>query len=266
MTPRPVRARAYRLVRASSGRLAAAGGAVHAGLWLGLLDRRDLHALDQARYEAAATYRQDAHNLRGLFDWERRALAGHFPATGSLLVLGAGAGRELLALARLGYAVTGYECNPVLVEHGRRLLARTGCGARLHPVGRDEAPRDDGRHDGVIVGWSAYTLIPGRPERVALLAGLRRRVPAGAPVLVSFFTRPPGCRRTRVVTAVANAVRRVRRARPVEAGDDLTPDFVHRFTRAELVAELSAGGFALREFHPQGPGPYDSGWAVGTAR
>jgi hypothetical protein len=268
--PEPVRlggrARTYRLVRAGSGRLAAAGSAVHAGLWLGLLDRRDLHALDQARYEAAATYRQDAHTLRGLFDWERLALRGHFPATGSLLVLGAGGGRELLALTRLGYAVTGYECNSVLVEYGRQLLARTGCGAQLRPIARDEAPPDGGRYDGVIVGWSAYTLVPGRPERVALLAGLRLRVPAGAPVLVSFFSRPECCRRTRVVTAVANAARRVRRARPVEAGDDLVPDFVHRFTRAELAAELWAGGFALREFRPQGLGPYDSGWAVGTAR
>jgi hypothetical protein len=269
------KARLYRLARAGSRRLLARAGshrllaaadAVHAGLWLGLLDRPDLHALDQLRYDAAAGYRQDAHNLRGLFDWERQALGEHFGRTGSLLVLGAGGGREVLALARLGYAVTGYECNPTLLRAGRQLLARTGGGAELRGIARDQAPRDGGGHDGVIVGWSAYTLIPGRPERVAFLAGLRLCVPAGAPVLVSFFSRPEHCLRTRIVTAVANATRRLRRARPVDPGDDLTPDFVHRFTRAELAAELRAGGFGLVEFRPQGPGRYDSGYAVGTAR
>lgn len=260
------KARLYRLVRTGFGRVMAAGHAGHAGLWLGLLDHRDLHALDQARYEAAAGYRQDGHNLRGLFDWEHRALRAHFPATGSLLVLGAGGGREVLALARLRYAVTGYECNPALLAYGRELLARTGCaGAELRGVARDRAPLDGGCYDGVVVGWSAYTLIPGREQRVAFVAGLRPRVPAGAPILVSFSSRPDGCRRERVVTAVANVVRRIRRARPIDAGDDLTPDFVHRFTREELADELRAGGFLLREFQPERPGPHDSGYAVGTA-
>jgi SAM-dependent methyltransferase len=260
------KARLYRLVQAASRQIAAAGGATHAGLWLGVLDRGDLHALDQARYAAAAAYRQDAHNLRGLFDWERRALDAHFPATGSLLVLGAGGGREVLALARLLYEVTGYECNPALLRYGRQLLVRTGCaGAELHGVARDLASPDAGCYDGVIVGWSAYALIPGRRQRVALLAGLRPRLPSGAPILVSFFSRPEDSGRERVVTAVANTVRRLRGAAPIEPGDDLTPDFVHRFTREEVASELLAGGFRLREFEPQGPGPYDSGFAVGTA-
>lgn len=109
-------------------------------------------------------------------------------------------------------------------------------------------------------------LVPGRDRRVALLRGLRPRVPAGAPVLVSFFSRSPGGRREQVVAAVANPVRRLRGARPVDLGDDLVPDFAHRFTRAEIAAELSAGGFGLRDFRPQEPGPFDSGFAVGTAR
>jgi hypothetical protein len=171
-----------------------------------------------------------------------------------------------VALARLGYTVTGYECNPALLDYGRALLARTGCrGAELGGMARDRVPRDGGRYDGVIVGWSAYMLIPGRARRVAFLADLRAQVPVDAPILVSFFSRPDGGVRERIVTALANAVRRLRRARPVDPGDDLAPDYVHRFTRDEVAAELAAAGYRLREFRPQGRGPYDSGYAVGTA-
>jgi hypothetical protein len=39
------------------------------------------------------------------------------------------------------------------------------------------------------------------------------------------------------------------RGRPkAELGDDLGPNFVHRFSEDELAAELDAGGFRLAEF------------------
>lgn len=43
------------------------------------------------------------------------------------------------------------------------------------------------------------------------------------------------------------------------------PNYVHYFTRDEAEAELREGGFRLVEFHPQGSGGDDSGFAVGRA-
>ena len=86
-------------------------------------------------------------------------------------------------------------------------------------------------------------LIPGRQRRIAFLAGARANLASGAPLLLSFFVRPPG-RYLSVVHAVATAVRRVGGREAPELGDALSPNFVHYFSRAEIVAELAAAGFA----------------------
>ena len=260
------RARGYVAAVRARARAAAVADAVWTGLWLGVLRREDLHAVDGAFYDGQALYRDDAHNRRGLLRWERRALDAHFPPSGRLLVLAAGGGRELLPLAAAGYAVEGFECNPTLVRVAERLLAEDGASAaRVRPIARDAAPAGEGPFDGVIVGWGSYMLIAGRARRVAFLRALRREVPDGAPVLLSFFTRSERGRRARIVHAVARAVRRLRGDAPPDLGDDLTPNFVHRFTEEEVRAELAEGGFALVDYEPQGRGAFDSGNAVARA-
>lgn len=239
--------------------------AVHDGLWLGLLSRAGLHALDEAYYATGGSYVDDEHNARGLFPWEEAALAEGFEGCRRVAVLGAGGGREVLALHRRGLSVEGFECNPRLVAHAAGFLARAGCPAAVRALARDAAPAPETPYDGVIVGWSAYMLVPGRAHRIAWLRALRAVVRPGGPLLLSFFTREGDGPYFRTVARVANALRRLRRAPPAEPGDALDPNFVHAFTRDEIAAEMAAGGFALRRFAPQGPGPRDSGWAVGVA-
>ncbi|PRY30479.1 hypothetical protein [Pseudosporangium ferrugineum] len=228
-----------------------AGDAVHAGLWLGLLDRADLHAVDQDEYRRRTAYRSDAYNLSGLFEWERRMIDRHFPAAGPVVVLGAGGGREVLALAGRGHRVAGYECHPLLVEAGRDLLRRTGSGeATLDRLGRDRAPSGGGPYAAAVVGWSAYMLMAGRGSRMSFLAGLHAVLVPDAPVLLSFAARSAGERRPAVVAAVAGPVRRLRRRPPVELGDDLAPNFLHRFTEEELAEELTGAGYTPVDYAP----------------
>lgn len=259
-------ARAYLAVQRL--RHAARGGwdAVQAGVWLGLMGRATLHALDDAVYAASRSYAGDRHNLRGLFDWEDAALRDHFAGCRSLLVVGAGGGREVLALARRGYRVEGHECNPALVEYAAGLLSREGCSAPVHFLPRDAAPAGPARFDGAAVGWTAYMLIAGRERRIAFLRGLRARLEPSAPVLLSFWTRREGSGRARLVAAVAGPLRRLARGEPPEAGDDLAPNFVHRFTRAEVEAELAAAGFRMVRFEPIGTAVHASAWAVGVSQ
>ncbi|HEX8430218.1 MAG TPA: hypothetical protein VF625_02980, partial [Longimicrobium sp.] len=169
------------------------------------------------------------------------------------------------ALWRRGMEVEGYECNPNLRQAAAWRLLRHGCDAPVHPIARDAAPADAAPHDGAVVGWSAYTLIAGRERRVELLRGLRRGLPVGAPLLLSFFTRDE--RDTRILrpARIANVARGITRRQRAEPGDVLAPNFIHRFTRGEVEAEMAAGGFRLARYEPMGPGPFDSGWAVGRA-
>lgn len=259
----PLLVRAYLASRRATGRLRSVSDAVQAGLWLGVMDRPALHALDDAFYAASAGYGSDRHNLRGLFGWEEEAVGACFGGCRSLLVVGAGGGREVLALARRGFRVEGFECNPALVGHAGGLLGREGCGAGVRLLPRDAVP-EEGRFDGAVVGWSAYMLIAGRERRIRFLRELGERLPTGGPVLLSFWTRGRGSPRARIVLGIGGRLRRLLGREPLEAGDDLAPNFVHRFTEAEVAGELADAGFRMARFEPEGPGPHDSGWAVGT--
>jgi hypothetical protein len=236
--------------------------AAAAGVALGMMDRPHLHALDRLHYSRVSPYHGEKHNLRGLFDWEREAVDRWFGGCQTLVVVGAGGGREVLALAGMGFEVDGFECNEGLVETAAALLTARGCDARVLPLDRDTAPSPSHRYDGLIAGWSAYMLIPGRAARVAFLQGMAALADAGAPLLLSFFTRAPEHRRYPLVARVANVLRRLRRSDRVEVGDDLVPNYVHRFTEDEIRGELDEGGFEMVGFAPEGRGPYESGWAV----
>jgi hypothetical protein len=229
------------------------------------MDRRDFLALDDAHYSRIQRYRDDIHTMRGLFPWEEAAMAGHFPASGRLLVLAAGGGRESYALERRGFVVEGYECNPALVAYANEFRTRVGMESTVRLMARDEVPATSGRFDGAIVGWSGYMLIAGRDRRVALLRALRLRLDEGSPILISFFTREPATPRFTTISSVANVLRRLRGQSPIEMGDDLSPNFVHRFTEQEIRSELADGGFTTTAYAPQGAGPFDSGFAVGSA-
>lgn len=260
-------ARAYLRLHAAWRRLLHLGDVGFVGFWLGVLGRDALHAVDGEMYRRRSSYHGEEHNTRGLFDWEREALEGHFPERGRLAVIGAGGGREVIALSRMGWPAWGFECNEALVETAGRLLRaeRTESHASVAWLPRDEAPPAGEPYDGAIVGWSAYMLIAGRARRVRFLSGLRETVRDDAPVLVSFYTRPGDTPRLRGIARVAGTIRGALGREPVEVGDDLAPNYVHRFTRAEIEAELAAGGFRLVAFRPEGSGPYDSGYAVGRA-
>jgi hypothetical protein len=261
-THRSPLARLYLAGDSARRRLALAIEGAWTGLWLGLLRPADLHAVDQAFYEARPSYRSAEHNRRGLFDWEAHAVATHFPPRSLLRLIGAGGGREVLALTALGFKVDAYECNPSLVESANRFLADAGARVEVSFLARDCAPTDVEPCAGIIVGWSAYMLIPGRQRRTAFLNGLRASAENGTPLLLSFFTRRGTERRLQFIASVASAVRRLRLGEPVELGDDLAPMYAHRFTEQEVRDELAAAGFQLIEFREQGPGPYDSGFAV----
>jgi hypothetical protein len=233
------------------------------GLALGVMDRHHLHALDRRHYDRAQRYASDDHNLLGLFDWEREAVDRWFGECRSIAVVGAGGGREVLALCREGVAVDGFECNEKLVRVAERLLNAHGGPARFVALPRDAAPPAGVRYDGLVVGWSAYMLIPGRAGRVRFLTELAASGQRGAPLLLSFFTRTDGDRRLHHIARVASLVRRVRRGAAVEPGDDLAPNYVHRFIEQEVRSEMRDAGFTLLAFSPQQPGPFASGWAVG---
>ncbi len=231
----------------------AAVKSIYIGLWFGVLRRRQLWALDHHYYSNEPRYRDRDHNLGGLAAWEGRAVERHFTGCSRLLVTGAGGGREVLALTRLGFDVLAEECNPALVDLANGLLAEADIAANV-TIGPRDACGLVGRSpvDGVIVGWGVFTHIQGRDRRIAYLRQLRGLVVDGGPILVSFFERPQRARMMKIVRASANLGRVLPGWPRVELGDVLDPHFQHYFTEQEIEDELRAAGFELVEYSTDG--------------
>lgn len=234
--------------------------ACFSGIWLGLLRRETLLEIDNVYYSSTKKYRDGQYNKRGLWAWEKAMIARYFHNGKRLLLVGAGGGREVLALTRLGFEVHGFECNAELVCVANTLLEEEGLPPSVQFVPPDTCPVGPATYDGLIVGWGAYMLIQGRAKRIALLQSMRSHVRPGTPLLLSFFFRSLTAKRFLVTTAIGNMLRRLLRREEIELGDALEPEYVHYSTREEIAGELREGGFALEHYSED---PY--GHAIGIA-
>jgi len=237
------------------------------GLWLGVLARERLHAVDEEYYSRSKrdssdgyNYHSKEYNRRGLWDWEHRILTDYFAGCRRLLLIGAGGGREVLALQRLGYRVDGFESHPDLVLAANELLRAEGQDATVQLAPRDRSPNTGTTYDGIILGWGAYTLVQGRRSRIALLQQLRSQTRARCPILLSFYYRLGTPWVYAIAAFVANTLRRVLGRESAEVGDWLVPNYVHYFAQHEIVAELAEGGFDTIHYSTTG-----YGHAVGMA-
>lgn len=229
--------------------IAKANAAIHQGLWLGLLDRAALQQVTAAAYASSPTYADTRHNLSGLEDWERRAVDRYFGGCRSVLVGGAGGGREVVALSRRGIRADAFDPSPNLMRSCVELLKVEGIRAEAVVSPPDQVPQSFGVYDGLIVGWVAYTHIVGRDARIEFLRQFRRHVRSGGPILLSFWFREGEERQLRWIRGIARSLRRLRRSRdPVEMGDVLVRFFAHRFTEDEIRRELEAAGFRVEYF------------------
>jgi hypothetical protein len=237
------------------------------GLWLGVLTRERLHAIDEEYYTRSRSglpgehnYHDLEYNRRGLWEWEEQALTEHFAGCERLILIGAGGGREVLALLRLGFQVDGFESHPGLVAAANDLLREEGYDPSVGLVRRDESPDTTRTYDGIIVGWGAYMLVQSRRRRITLLKELRARTQEHSPILLSFYwrSRTPGD--YKISAFMANKIRRITHREPVDVGDWLAPNYVHLFTRDEIASELSEGGFRLVQYST-----IEYGHAVGVA-
>lgn len=232
------------------------------GLSLGLLSNEALERLTEYRYsKQSAPYADEQYLNSGLFLWEREAIRRYFPQGGRILVAAAGAGRELIALTNCGFVVDGFDCCAPLIESGRKELSKHGIAAKLNYAPPSTVPKCCGDHDAVLVGFSGYMYIPGRSRRIRFLRDLRDFLRPGAPVMVSFTEGLPG--RRRIWTArIGSAIRKLRRAEPVEQGDWLKDGFQHHFDRQQIESEMSEAGIDLMYYG----GGTCYGHAVGLVR
>jgi len=219
---------------------------IHRAFWLGFLDRPALQAVTDEYYSEPRCYSDESYNLSGLFPWETEALDRFYGDCHSILVAASGGGREVIALSRLNYQIEAFECSEALVRVSRLVFAAQDINSRVVHALPDQVPQELGVYDGIIIGFAAYMHIGGRENRIQFLSKLRLHIRPGSPILISFFERGSRLRYFKTTFMIAKNIRRLRRsAESVEYGDVLDPNFLHRFTQAEVAEEMASGGFQL---------------------
>jgi hypothetical protein len=220
---------------------------------MGLLSESAYDVISQKSYGDGAGYTNPSVLDSGLFFWEDLAVNRFFTPGCRVLVAAAGGGREMVSLARSGFAVDGFECSRPMVESGQRALAERGIPGKLEWAPPCKSPVLGAVYDALIVGWNGYTYILPRRRRIDFMKALRQSLKPNAPVLVSGAVANP----TKSVTLpgrIANGIRICTFRPPVfEPGDCFPGRPRHSFTRAQIEKELTEAGFTPAAFYRWGP-------------
>ncbi len=251
--------------------------AVHSTVRLAALLRSELllagadaptrHAVNARVFSAEDTYAPGGPTFsRGLFAWERDALAHPaFPRAGRVLLGGAGGGRELVALTAMGYTVDAFEpaaaLFTALAAHPTAGLTRRASYADLvRAATQGEGPLAALRehtYDGVVLGWASFTHLTTEGEAEATLRAVRVIAPQ-ATVLVSYLGPDDDGRANGRVEALrprvrAGLARITGRAEPL-AGEGFAPGagFYRRFAPPAFEALAGRAGYdvAMHEADP----------------
>jgi SAM-dependent methyltransferase len=183
-----------------------------------------------------------------LLDLDLRFAERHFPTPGRLVDLGCGTGRLLVHFASRGFSCLGVDLSPAMLDEVREKAERENLTIdRLQANLVELDPLPAASFDYAACLFSTLGMIRGRENRARFLAQARRILkPGGVFVLHAHNARycfgwglgKPG----------------------PEPGDRTMPQHrggaeltLHHYTRRELLGELAAAGFRVREWLPVRP-------------
>ena len=244
----------FRLISKGIVRGIAVGMAIHEGIWLGLLREKSLQDVTADEYAASGVFGSEAHNRRGLFNWERTAIETHFPARSKVVIAAAGGGREALAIVAQGFEVVAFDPDAKLIEECRkRRTAEEAQRLTLMTVPPNAVPEiGDAIFDAGIVGWGALSHMTSSRVRMEFLRAFAALLKPGAPALISFHLRAPRSRADSIRDVIAKGVAAITLGRQPQPGDRFriedSASFLHLFTAEELRGEIEGGGFSVAHF------------------
>ena len=225
----------------------------------GALTREELRAAIARSWE---TYGLDeTFILSGLAPWEQECYDRFLQPGDTILLVGCGTGRDLIALLRRGHDVEGLEPGTRPLVVAQQMLDKLGLHATVHREGIETAELR--RKYGVIVfSLFCYGYLPESRARVAVLEKVKAGLNPGGRIIIVYNV---ATRRRTLPICMTRLVSRL-------TGSDWTPEvgdkvwvsladgrcvhFDHEFEPAEIEAEARAAGLQVL-FHRQGPGIVD---------
>jgi SAM-dependent methyltransferase len=213
----------------------------------GLLRRDDLRRASRVQWREYGA--SDDEVDAGLTPFEQRLFSQWLRPAARVLLIGSGAGRDLVGLCRLGFDVTGLEPVPELVERSRQNLERHGLVAAVVPGVVETAPLE--QYDAVVWSSFCYSLVHPASARVATLKRLRDCLLPGGRMLVGYITLRS---QSRASTFLGRMSARLASADWLpESGDAFTRvhfspgllRFEHAFRPGEVERECASAGLRI---------------------
>jgi SAM-dependent methyltransferase len=165
---------------------------------------------------------------------------------GRLLLLGLGGGREAIPLAKMGFAVTGIDFIPEMVDRAKENAKRSGVeiNGLVQEISQLDMPERS--FDLVWLSAAMYSCIPTRKKRMDMLKRIGRTLEPGGCFVLGFLWNPMAS-----VSKKSSWLKKIIAWTTwgnvhYEDGDTLRFDreFMHTFTRIEdFKAEVVQGGF-----------------------
>ena len=223
--------------------------AILSGFWLGVMNEKSIDFYVELHYRNSIKYTDDKYNLSGLSGWEKNMINKYFSNAKSILLIGAGGGRETVALTKMGFEVDSYECSKVFVEYGNEFLNKNNIDSEIKYLPANSVPADIKKYDGIIIGWGTYSHIQGNKKRISFLKDLHSFIHKETPLMISFLIKEEKGRQERLIKSVSNFFRVFTRKEKTESGDRLYSYFAHFFNEEEIRSELDRANFILIEYY-----------------
>ncbi len=240
--------------RVAVGRALVAAGRFVQSLAVAVMRPKDLVEFTRLTYARASTvegWARDDFIDAGLTA-DERGLVERLPAkAGRVLVLGVGGGREAIALAKLGYEVTGVDFVAAMVDQARENARRRGVeiAGLVQDFSRLDVPA--GSFDAVWLTSGSYSSIPSRKARARMRDRVRAALRPGGMFLFEVIFDPgrPSSRRGERLRKAAALLTLGNTS--YEPGDTLASgiEFIHVFgSEAEVRREVEGDGFEIAGF------------------
>lgn len=207
---------------------------------------------DDSYQDVAANHPETCYKWT-LESWEEDVIVRHKMTSGTILVLGAGVGRESIALAHRGFLVVGLDINrESLSVASQQAMAR---GMHLLFAQGDflAIPIGPARVDYVFMSGIMYSSIPGRQQRQAWLRSLRTCMNEHGLVVLNFLIA------REIETRTHRLIHRLNRwlmtlpgtNQSYQLGDTCSQShFLHAFVdEEEIQSELREAGATIEQLH-----------------
>lgn len=235
-----------------------------------------------SRYQSDRHYLTEPALLDALLaPWELDLVSRYGFESGRTLVMGAGLGRESIAIARRGTKVVGIDSNPIAMRFATRFAEAHKIPAAFHQADFLMLPYAPGSFDFAFLTTLMFSSIPGLELRQAWLMELGRLLKPGGLLFLSFVALPAGLQVSRLARfrkSVNRLLAKLPGTNPAyQIGDECaTGHFLHEFqNEAELRNELDGAGvslcelnwsdgFAVISFPDRGPAQAPNDWGEAT--